>query len=84
VVLSLINTGAIKRGDFLRRAGAVALTPAGRTSFLRAYERRMDELVLHPVFRYRISYRRVLEVQVRLLARHLTGELPEYPPFATR
>lgn len=84
VVLSLINTGAIKRGDFLRRAGAVALTPAGRTAFLRAYERRMDELVLHPVFRYRISYRRVLEVQVRLLARHLAGELPEYPPFATR
>ena len=84
VVLSLINTGAIKRGDFLRRAGAVALTPAGRTSFLRAYERRMDELVLHPIFRYRISYRRVLEVQVRLLARYLTGALPEYPPFATR
>jgi CRISPR-associated protein Cas1 len=44
----------------------------------------MDELVSHPVFGYRISYRRVLEVQVRLLARHLAGEIAEYPPFATR
>jgi CRISPR-associated protein Cas1 len=84
VVLSAVNTGAIKRGDFVSRGGAVALTPAGRSAFLRAYERRMDELVSHPVFGYRISYRRVLEVQVRLLARHLSGELPAYPPFATR
>lgn len=84
VVLGAVNTGAIKRGDFVCRGGAVALTPAGRSAFLRAYERRMDELVSHPVFGYRISYRRVLEVQVRLLARHLSGELDNYPPFATR
>lgn len=84
VVLSAINTGAVKGSDFVCRGGAVALTPAGRGAFLRAYERRMDELVSHPVFGYRISYRRVLEVQVRLLARHLSGELAEYPPFATR
>jgi CRISPR-associated protein Cas1 len=84
VVLSAINTGALKHDDFLRRSGAVALTSAGRTKFLRAYERRMDEEITHPIFGYRISYRRTLEVQVRLLARHLTGEISEYPPFATR
>jgi CRISPR-associated protein Cas1 len=84
VVLTAINNGAITHDHFIRRGGAVALTPAGRTAFLRAYERRMDELVSHPVFGYRISYRRVLEVQIRLLARHLSAELDEYPPFATR
>lgn len=84
VVLSALNTGAIKAGAFVRRGGAVSLTPSGRTSFLRAYERRMDELVSHPVFGYRISYRRVLEVQVRLLARYLGGEIASYPAFATR
>jgi CRISP-associated protein Cas1 len=84
VVLGAVNTGVVGASSFLRRGGAVALTTPGRTAFLRAYERRMDELVSHPVFGYRISYRRVLEVQVRLLARHLAGEIPEYPPFATR
>lgn len=84
VVLGAINTGAIQRGDFVCRGGAVALTPAGRSAFLRAYERRIDELVSHPVFGYRISYRRVLEVQIRLLARHLSGEIDNYPPFTTR
>jgi CRISPR-associated protein Cas1 len=84
VVLSAINTGAVKLPDFLRRGGAVSLTQAGRGKFLRAYERRMDEEISHPIFDYRISYRRTLEVQIRLLARFLTGEIDEYPPFATR
>lgn len=44
----------------------------------------MDEEVTHPTFGYRVSYRRILEVQARLLGRFLSGELPEYPPFATR
>jgi len=84
VVLSAINTSAIKLADFIRRGGAVSLTQAGRAKFLRAYERRMDEEITHPLFGYRISYRRTLEVQIRLLARFLTGETDEYPPFATR
>lgn len=84
IVLSAVNTGAIKLSDFIRRGGAVTLTPPGRSKFLRSYERRMDEEITHPVFAYRISYRRTLEVQVRLLARYLTGEIAEYPPFTTR
>lgn len=84
VVLSAVNTGAVKIGDFLRRGGAVTLTQPGRAKFIRAYERRMDEEITHPVFGYRISYRRTLEVQIRLLARYLTGEIADYPPFATR
>jgi CRISPR-associated protein Cas1 len=84
VVLGAVNGGIVRGRDFVRRAGAVALTDAGRARFLQAYERRMDELVTHPVFGYRISYRRVLEVQARLLGRHLAGEIAHYPAFVTR
>jgi len=51
---------------------------------LRAYERRLETKVRHPVFGYQISYRRVLDVQARLLAAVLVGELPEYVPMVTR
>ncbi len=44
----------------------------------------MDQLVTHPVFDYRISYRRVLEVQARLLTRYLLGEINFYPEFRVR
>jgi CRISPR-associated protein Cas1 len=84
VVLSAVNTGVVRASDFVTRGGAVSLAEAGRVRFLRLYERRMDELVTHPIFGYRICYRRVLEVQVRLLARFLAGEIPKYPGFQTR
>jgi CRISPR-associated protein Cas1 len=83
-VLWAINTKMVTARDFVRTSQAVALTAGGRKGFLRAYEQRMDTLVTHPVFGYRISYRRVLEIQARLLARVVTGELPRYPGFETR
>ena len=44
----------------------------------------MDQLVTHPLFEYRVSYRRLLELQRRLLARVVSGELETDPVFATR
>lgn len=84
VVVGLINNGEVRPIDFITRAGAVALTDSGRRRVLEAYERRLDTLVIHPRFGYAISYRRIFEVQARLLARFLTGEIAFYPPFCTR
>jgi CRISPR/Cas system-associated endonuclease Cas1 len=44
----------------------------------------MDTLITHPFFGYAVSYRRILEIQTRLLSRHLLGELLAYPVFRTR
>jgi len=84
VALSLLNTKEITPDHFVRSAGAVALNESGRRTVLQAYQRRMDSLVTHPRFGYRISYQRVLEVQARLLARTLAGEIPHYVSFSTR
>jgi CRISP-associated protein Cas1 len=83
-VLSAINQRMVHLGHFRSAGQACALTPAGRKAFFMAYEQRMDQLVTHPIFGYRVSYRRVLEIQVRLLARVLMGEIREYPVFITR
>jgi CRISPR-associated protein Cas1 len=83
-VLSAINTRMVTPADFVRTGEAVALRPEGRKSFFRAYEQRMDTLVTHPLFGYRVNYRRLLEIQARLLARVLTGEIADYPVFVTR
>ena len=83
-VLTAINTRMVKPEDFVQVGPAVSLRPPGRKAFLRAYEQRMDTLVTHPLFGYRVNYRRLLEVQVRLLGRVIAGELPSYPGFETR
>ncbi len=83
-VLSAINTRMVTPKDFVRAGNSVALTAEGRKSFFRAYEQRMDTLMTHPLFGYRVNYRRMLEIQARLLARVLMGELASYPVFVTR
>lgn len=84
LVIGLLNNGEVGPSDFTVRAGGVSLTKDGRRTVLRAYERRLDVEIRHPTFGYRITYRRVFEVQTRVLAAHVLGEVPEYVPFMTR
>ena len=83
-VLTAINNRMVTPGHFVRAGDAVNLSPQGRKAFFHAYEQRMNSLITHPVFDYKVSYRRVLELQARLLARWLTGEIPHYLPMVTR
>ena len=84
VVVQAINNGEVRPTDFRAAAGAVNLTAAGRRRFIATYERRLGHEVVHPLFGYRVSYRRLMEMQARLFGRFLLGELPEYPNFTTR
>ena len=83
-VLTCINNRVVNEGDFVQAGQAVNLTAAGRKRFFQTYEQRMSALLTHPVFDYKVSYRRALELQARLLAKVLTGEIPEYLPLTTR
>jgi CRISPR-associated endonuclease Cas1 len=84
VALQLVNTGELKANSFVARAGAVNLKPPARKAVVAAYERRLDQEITHPVFGYRVSYRRLMEVQARLLGRHLLGEIDQFPHITPR
>ncbi len=83
-VLMAINNGEVRPSDFIQTGYAVNLTTDGRKRFIATFERRLAQEVTHPLFGYRISYRRIIELQARLLARFLLAELPDYPNFTTR
>lgn len=83
-VIQAINNGEVRPTDFISAAGSVALTEDGRKRFIGTFERRLAQEVTHPLFGYKVSYRRLIELQARLLARHLLGEISEYPNFTTR
>jgi len=83
-VLNCINNRIVTEKDFVRAGNAVNLSPAGRKRFFQVYEQRMSSLLTHPVFDYKVSYRRALELQARLLGKTLTGEIAQYIPLLTR
>ncbi len=82
--ITLINNGEISSSDFVKTDFGVNLTNKGRSTVISAYERRMDSVVTHPLLGYTASYKRIMETQTRLLARHILGEIPTYPAFRTR
>jgi CRISPR-associated protein Cas1 len=83
-VLSLINTREIRASHFDRRGRAIVLTREGRRLFIHGIERRLRSVISHPTFGYDVTYRRALNVQARLLARVIQGDIPVYPAFTTR
>jgi CRISPR-associated protein Cas1 len=84
VVLTLLNTGQLKPNDFRTELGGCWLKDEGRKQFLTKLEARLDEKVQHPLFNYKVTYRRCIELQARLFAKYALGEIDRYAPFTVR
>lgn len=84
VVLTLVNTGQINHDDFIQEFGAYRLKDKPRRTFLERYEARLNEQIQHPLFGYRVTYRRCIELQIRLFAKFAQGEIDRYVPFTVR
>jgi CRISPR-associated protein Cas1 len=83
-VISAINTGMVQQSSFDTTSSGCILKPDGRKAFIRAYDARLDQLITHPIFDYRCSWRVVIRLQARLLARWFRGEIPVYTSITTR
>jgi CRISPR-associated exonuclease Cas4/CRISPR-associated protein Cas1 len=83
-VLTALNNGELGPNDFVTTAGGCNLKPNARRTLISAYERRLDQETTHPVFGYQVSMRRLIQVQARLFARWLLGEIPDYPHYLPR
>jgi CRISPR-associated protein Cas1 len=84
VAITLFSKKELKEDDFIKTGIGISLTPEAKRKVVSGYERRMQTEVAHPLFEYTLSYRRILEVQARLLSRVLLGELKEYPAFVRK
>jgi CRISPR-associated protein Cas1 len=85
LAITLVNRRQLGKGDFEGTpGGAVHLTEDGRKTVIVAYQRRKEETIQHRVLRERVPLGLVPHVQARLLARHLRGDVKEYPPFLYR
>ena len=82
--ITLFNNRELSERDFIKTSIGVTMTPKAKKRIIQGYERRMETETSHPLFGYTVSYRRIFEVQAKLLARVLSGEISEYPAFARR
>ncbi len=81
-VLTLINNKVVQANDFCKSEdGAVRMTDDARKKFLKNWQERKQDTITHPYLEEKIPWGLVPYLQALLLARHLRGDLEDYPPF---
>lgn len=82
LALTLINRRQITDKGFLRKENdAVLMDDETRKEVLTAWQKRKQEEITHPYLGEKIPLGLVPYAQSMLLARHLRGDLEDYPPF---
>lgn len=81
-VLTLINKKVVTKDGFCQKEnGAVVMNDQLRKTFLAAWQKKKQEVITHPFLGEKMEWGMVPFAQAMLLARHLRGDLDEYPPF---
>lgn len=84
VAISLFSRNEVGMSDFVRTAAGCAMKEGARRAFFSAWQRRMQTEVSHPVYGYRLSYRRMLILHARLIAAWFQGEVSTLSFLVTR
>lgn len=83
-VLWAINNGELGQRHFRRDLDAVRMTAPGRKALIQTYERRVSSEFTHPTFGYRVTWRRAMEIQARMLLAYVLGSRCDYEPIVLR
>ena len=82
LAVTLVNRNQISSGGFvIKENGAVLMDDKTRKEVLLAWQKRKQEELIHPYLEERVSFGLVPYIQAMLLARHVRGDLEDYPPF---
>lgn len=84
VVQTVINNGEVQPSGFQMVMNSVRMSTQTRKALVCAYERRMETEIKHPIFGYRASWRRTVEIQARQVLGFLDGSQQKYQGVRVR
>lgn len=81
-VITLVNKRMVNSAGFTKKEnGAVVMDSETRNIVLNAWQARKQEEIMHPFLSEKMQWGLIPHAQAMLLARHIRGDLDEYPPF---
>jgi len=81
-VLTMINKKVVSDSSFYEKEnGAVLLTDEARMEFLKQWQKKKSEEIIHPYLKEKVQWGMIPFVQAMLLAKYLRGDLDDYPPY---
>jgi CRISPR-associated protein Cas1 len=80
VIFALVNKKAISSREFDERLGGLYLNERGRKVFVEKFEEKMKSTVNYKKIGRKVSYRRLIRLELYKIEKHLLGE-EEYQPL---
>ena len=82
LAVTLVNRKQIQANDFEERPGGmVQLRDAARKTLVLAFQERKRDLTSHPLLDQKLTIGLLPQIQARLLARVIRGEVEDYLPY---
>lgn len=80
IILKLVNKNMLTDKDFDGDIGNMLLSDKGKKKFLKEWDERMNTTIQHKGLKRRVSYKRLIRLELYKIAKHLLGE-KEYSPL---
>ena len=80
-IFKVLNQKMLKPSDFEQKLNGCFLKDTGRQVFIRCYEERLKETILHRTLQKKVSYKTLVKYECHKLAKHILNMEPEYKPF---
>jgi len=80
IIFRVLNKKEIQAGDFVQALNRCTLKEAGKKTFIRAWEERLNETIQHRVLKKHVSYKHLVKLECYKLSKHVLG-MEEYKPF---
>ena len=83
-VIRCLNKSQNKINHFIEKENGGYLNEEGRGIMIQQFHQRLEQTITHPIMEVEYSFRRIFEIQARLLSRYILGDLDSYHPFLWR
>lgn len=80
IIISLVNKKALQKKHFDDSLNKVYLNEKGRQIFIEEFDKRLKQTIKYKNIKKRVSYRRLIRMELYKLEKHLLGE-NEYTPY---
>jgi CRISP-associated protein Cas1 len=80
LIFAVVNKGQIQDKHFSKQAGGIYLTDAGRKIFVEEWEKKLHTTIDHPKLNRKVSYRRLVRLDLYKIEKHLLEDQP-YEPY---
>ncbi len=79
-IFKMLNTSALKAGDFEEKLNGMYLKEKGRKKVVAEYDQKLKTTIKHRTLGREVSYRRLIRLECYKLVKHLTQD-KQYEPF---